>query len=143
MYVCPHCRKIINEATKEIHLVACRDQHGATRPAQPAILRLGDATITRIDLYETQDGLRVDKYPDGWLVGDKPIERTLPRDWTLKSAVAWLESQHWTIRTWPGGARAFCGQAKSVRTAGQIIRLRQRAQDRGEIEAAYNYAIDW
>lgn len=88
------------------------------------------AKITRIDLYQNPDGLLVFKYPEGWTATTRPVERNLNQEWDLDRAVAWLTENGWTVRRWPGGARAWLGKPLPVRNWGQIKRKREELTQR-------------
>lgn len=86
--------------------------------------------ITRIDLIQTGNRVRVNKYPYGWTLGTPPISSELkPEGFTIEAAVALL-GRGWTIRTWPGGARAWFGRPKPIRTRHEIQRMRDKLSER-------------
>jgi hypothetical protein len=85
------------------------------------------ANVTRIDLYQQNDGTLVFKYAEGWTASTPAISRRTvpPEEKSFDDMLAWLQSNGWTVRTWPNGARAWKGAPKPVRTAGQIMRKRE------------------
>jgi hypothetical protein len=88
--------------------------------------------ITRIDLWETPDGLLVLKFQNGWSASSRAIERHVNPKWTLDSAISWLEDNNWTVRRWgvPGraGARGWYGKMLPVRTRAEIAAKRARME---------------
>lgn len=84
--------------------------------------------ITRIDMTIVGDGtLTVRKYPAGWTASTPPVECSItPKP--LDECLTWLESHGWTIRRWPGGARAWQGEILPVRNRDSIKRLREQFQ---------------
>lgn len=84
--------------------------------------------VTRIDLQATANGLVSHKFADGWFERRRNTDlglRCEPK-WTLEAAVAWLEAHGYTVRRWPGGARAWLGEILPVRNKAQIIMLRNQ-----------------
>jgi hypothetical protein len=87
--------------------------------------------IARIDFAQTRSGVVVTKYqrlmtPDGPrdVVADYAIKPDLDLDWAL----AWCEAHGFTVRRWPGGARAFRGKPWPIRTVGEIKRRREQVE---------------
>lgn len=92
--------------------------------------------ITRIDLWETPDGLLVLKFKNGWTASTRAVERYVNPKWTLDMATAWLEENGWKVRRWgaPGaGARAWMGKELPVRTAGEIQAKRARMENNRQL----------
>lgn len=89
--------------------------------------------ITRIDMIAIPTGVLVHKYPEGWTASTPPASTTTQETLSLDWMVSWLENDGWTVRRWPGGARAWKGAMLPVRNGGQIKRkrdeLRQRWQE--------------
>lgn len=104
--------------------------------------------VTRIDLIEIDGAAR--GFPDisgvrvlKWL-GFMPLDshEELERQWgrpshesinekmTIFEMAAWLRRAGYVVYEWPGGARAFWGKPKPVRTTIQILRLRDRLTQR-------------
>jgi hypothetical protein len=73
--------------------------------------------ITRVDLFEVPTGILVRQYEDGWRTTNTANEAHINYGSTLAEMVAWFEEHGWTVRTWPGGARAFKGSPRPVRDA--------------------------
>ncbi len=86
---------------------------------------------TRIDFLKIQDGWQVTKFAerDGhWVALDSRLNPPLRGQdhFDVDQALAWLEEHGWTVRRWPGGARAWLGKPRVIRTREQIIRLRRQ-----------------
>lgn len=90
-------------------------------PNRPDVVR-----PTRIDLYQNPGGLFVLKFSDGWTASTPAYDRHLTPDWTIDAAARWLEENGWTVRRWPGGARAWLGRLLPIRTRAQIARKREQ-----------------
>lgn len=83
--------------------------------------------ITRIDLVTTEFGQVKRCWQAGWMPGDKAHQvGPLSKDWDIDSAAAKLEQDGWTVRRWPGGARAWRIKARPVRTGEYANRFRER-----------------
>lgn len=82
--------------------------------------------ITRVDMKANVNGVFVQQFEDGWTAMTPPVERHTNAETSLADMVAWFKQRGWTVREWPGGARAFRGQPMPVRTKGEILRLRRR-----------------
>jgi len=80
----------------------------------------------RIDLWARPDGrVTVTKFEDQYtLDGYIPRDTSIQEAWSLDQMAAWLEGKGWTVRRWPGGARAFKDGLKPIRTRAQIHRKR-------------------
>lgn len=74
--------------------------------------------LTRVDLYERPTGVLVMSFEDGWRTTNTANESHLNYSETLPEMVDWFRSHGWSVRTWPGGARAFKGQPRPVRSPG-------------------------
>ncbi len=86
--------------------------------------------VTRVDLIQVGEHVRVDKFPYGWTLSTPPISSDLkPDGFTLDQALDWFSGNRaWTVRTWPGGARAWLGPLIPVRTKVEIIHERSKLQ---------------
>jgi hypothetical protein len=86
--------------------------------------------VTRIDLWETPDGLLVVRFGNGWTASSQQITRHFNKEWTIDQAVNWLEDNNWKVRRWglPGhaGARGWLDKMRPVRTKAEIIAKRNR-----------------
>ena len=85
--------------------------------------------VTRIDLVTTDYGPVKRCWRAGWHPGDKALAKDVGRladGWTVESAAAKLEADGWTVRRWPGGARAWRIGARPVRTGEYASRFRER-----------------
>lgn len=82
---------------------------------------------TRIDLVTTEFGPVKRIWLAGWMPGDKAHQvGPLSEGWTVDSAAAKLEADGWTVRRWPGGARAWRIALRPVRTGEYANRFRDR-----------------
>jgi hypothetical protein len=102
--------------------------------------------ITRIDFQKIAGRWTIKKYPYGWTATTRPIsEETKPAEWDAeKEAFSWLEKNHWIVRTWPGGARAFKGEPMPIRDRLSIVRLRSRLEkefQQGHFDNLKNYDL--
>jgi hypothetical protein len=59
-------------------------------------------------------------------------------DFDLEAALAWCESNGYTVRRWPGGARAWKGEPWVIRTGWQIVKLRRKLEARWRTEFRRN-----
>lgn len=83
----------------------------------------------RIDLFENPQGyILVLKWRKGWAPGAPPCANDQNTEMDLDEMVDWLEREGWTIRRWPGGARAWRDGLRIIRTRGQILRKRKQLQ---------------
>lgn len=83
---------------------------------------------TRLDFHVLPSGTVVNKLgpnESGKLI---VIDHTVRAGFDLDGALAWCRANGWTVRTWPGGARAWHGPARPVRTRAEIQRLRDELQ---------------
>ena len=99
--------------------------------------------VTRIDFFQQVDGdWRMRKYPEGWKIGQNPMETEVVERKVAVDEIKRCEADGWTVRRWPGGARAFKGAAKPVRDGATIKAMRSDAYDRavckGQTETAQN-----
>jgi len=80
--------------------------------------------ITRLDFVELPQGALVNKILEDHVHGVSVVVATtiVP---SLENALQWCESSEWTVRRWPGGARAWWGGLRPVRSAEQIKRKRE------------------
>ena len=100
--------------------------------------------VTRVDLQETANGLVSHKFSEGWFERQRNTDLGLRCEakWTLDAAVSWLEAHGYTVRRWPGGARAWLGDILPVRNKAQIIMMRnQLAYERPHDPTQY-HALD-
>jgi len=51
---------------------------------------------------------------------------TKPAGFDLEGALTWCEQNGFTVRRWPGGARAWLGKPWPIRTRNQIQRMRHK-----------------
>ena len=81
---------------------------------------------SRIDFTEHAQGVTVVKF---WKCDGKDIPPPEGAslhgpEFDLEEALAWCEAHGYTVRRWPGGARAWKGQPWVIRTRGRIRRRR-------------------
>jgi hypothetical protein len=100
--------------------------------------------ITRIDIMQVSDKWIVKKYPYGWTGKTRPLsEKQLP-DAEAEAAVQWCKKNGWTVREFPGGARAWKGEVKPVRDASTIMKMRRQVTanfQRGEIDSRRQFDL--
>ncbi len=87
--------------------------------------------IVRMDFWQTAAGVAVTKYervatPDGPrdVVAEHAVKANLDLEWAL----AWCEAHGYTVRRWPGGARAWYGTPWPIRTVAEIKRRREQVE---------------
>lgn len=93
--------------------------------------------ITRFDFLKLRDPdqgcrevVQIRKYFDGWEAGAPPSDLEIkPANYDYERVLSWAEQNGFTVRRWPGGARAFLGKPRSVRTEGQIKSLRRMLEE--------------
>ena len=82
--------------------------------------------ITRIDFeLKAADQIIVKKYPYGWTAKTKPLQQYTCDVKASGNPVQWCKDHGWTVREWPGGARAFRGEPLPVRTGSTIAYMRR------------------
>lgn len=85
--------------------------------------------ITRIDFIVNLDGVRVKKWPFGWTFKTPPIsDEQKPPAFNLDEALDWCQRNGWTVRRYPGGARAWKGEPQPVRDRATIQFMRKGIQ---------------
>lgn len=63
---------------------------------------------------------------------DIPVSHELkPASFNLEQALDWCKANGYTVRQWPGGARAWHGSPWPIRTRAQIHRKRTQAEKQG------------
>lgn len=107
-----------------------------------------DAEIIRID-FELLEGGRciVNKFGKGIKGNLFVVDGQNKPGFDLETALAWCKQNGWTVRRWPGGARAWKRGPEPVRGSHEIIRLRDQLREnpRPELEgmgAALDLAYD-
>lgn len=81
--------------------------------------------IVRYDFQESSTGLLIQEWYEGWEPGTPPDnQRTNPAA-ELSTVLLWLNNHGWDVVSWPGGARAWKGERRPVRTRAQILRKRE------------------
>lgn len=101
--------------------------------------------IARID-FSTHDNLWiVKKFPYGWTAKTPAIKTVeYPGDFDFDGALGWCSEHGWTVRTWPGGARAWRHEIEPVRERATILSMRNQVQIRtgsGQIDSRKNYDL--
>ena len=87
--------------------------------------------VTRIDLTEKPDKtVFVCKYPEGWTAKSHPVSRYDVTHMTFDEMKDWLKGDGWTVREWPGGARAWMGKAEPIRERWEILKLRRKYSEK-------------
>ncbi len=102
---------------------------GDYRQIKAAELDRFPGRVTRIDLVTTEHGPVKRCWRAGWMPGDKALTQDVGRlaaGWTVESAADKLVADGWTVRRWPGGARAWRIAARPVRTGEWAARFRDR-----------------
>lgn len=74
--------------------------------------------VTRVDMHECPLGVIIHQFEDGWRTTNTANEAHVNYSTRLPDMVTWFRSRGWTVREWPGGARAYWGPARPVRDAG-------------------------
>lgn len=92
--------------------------------------------ITRIDLkdFPNEEGIRIEKWVQGWRANDPPYQRYNSEDMTLPEMAEWLRGEGWAVYDWtggeflgiPDGVRAYRGEPRSVRTKYQMKKRRSQ-----------------
>ncbi len=62
------------------------------------------------------------------------LTATKPITWDLQEALAWCRENGYTVHEWPGGARAWLGEAQPVRTMKSACRLLENAPESWPVE---------
>ena len=104
--------------------------------------------ITRIDftIVPVDGAVNIRKYGEGWTASTPPAITSTNRTQSLEDMLSWLEEHGWTVRRWPGGARAFRGKPMPVRTRSAIQRLRDQFREypvAGVETCTLDFALDW
>lgn len=87
--------------------------------------------ITRLDFTKLPDDrVLVNKIFEDHQRRQAVVVNTVMSSLTLDELVSWCESTGWTVRRWPGGARAWWGGLRPVRTAGAIKNKRAELMHR-------------
>ncbi|MDR3572821.1 MAG: hypothetical protein P4L50_03085 [Anaerolineaceae bacterium] len=82
--------------------------------------------ITRIDFRTIAGKVRVSKYPWGWTALTRPVtEETKPVGFDLEASLKWCADNGFTVRRFPGGARAWKGEVLPIRDRYTIQRMRR------------------
>jgi hypothetical protein len=84
--------------------------------------------ITRIDIMQVSGKWVVKKYPYGWSAKTRPLTEKQLSDSEAAFAINWCKQNGWTVREFPGGARAWKGEVKPVRDAMAIRSLRRQIE---------------
>ena len=83
----------------------------------------------RIDFSVVACGVVVTKF---WLLSGRTVApygaEVKPPEFDLDGALAWCAENGYTVRRWPGGARAWKGKPRPIRTRSQIWQKRARAE---------------
>jgi hypothetical protein len=103
--------------------------------------------ITRVDILQVAGKWSVRKYPYGWTAKTRPISQREMTDAEAATAIAWCKQHGWTVREFPGGARAWKGEVKPVRDASTIKMLRRQIEanfrrNEVDVRARFDMAFD-
>jgi hypothetical protein len=102
--------------------------------------------ITRVDLYQNPNGIFICKYAEGWTASTPAIARYTISDRSLDDLVDALQrTSGWTVRRWPGGARAWRGKPMPIRSRTAILRKRDevtRLHPSGVQVCTLDFALD-
>ena len=93
--------------------------------------------ITRADLIQVSGKWKYSKYPRGWTAKTRPLVEREVSDEEAASILNWCKDNHWQVREFPGGARAWKYEVQPVRDSSTIQRMRRQVVahfDRGEID---------
>lgn len=61
---------------------------------------------------------------------DVPLSHSIKDgDFCLAAALQWCKEHGYIVRSWPGGARAWKGKLRVIRTGHEIMRLRRQLED--------------
>ncbi len=95
------------------------------RPDRIDFTALGDGRVIVVKLWHDSENRQ-----------DIPVSRdTKPDGFSLDEALEWCRNNGYVVRTWPGGARAWKGELRVIRTAHEIMRLRRKLE--AEWQAAF------
>lgn len=95
--------------------------------------------VTRVDFINQFDGWHIKKYPSGWKADTRPMSDVIKTEEEINSAIAWCESNGWTVRKTKTSVRAFKGVIKPVHDASTIKAMRSRATPD---QRFYDFAFD-
>lgn len=84
--------------------------------------------VDRVDFWEVPEGIIIVKFHRE-RGKDRTIERRIQgATFDLEGALAWCEDHGFTVRRWPGGARAWRGKPWPIRTQQQIFHKRREME---------------
>jgi hypothetical protein len=99
-----------------------------TPKVNPITPAMPDVEITRMDFVSLEGGkVTVNKLGQGFYGKLVVIQSNPVAD--LESALSWCVSHGWTVRRWPGGARAWKNGLEPVRSKSEVIRLRDELRN--------------
>ena len=103
--------------------------------------------ITRIDFASHDQVWRIKKFPYGWSAKTPALKiEERPGDFDLGGALDWCRHHGWTVREWPGGARAFKDGLIPVRERAAIQSMRRTVQNNmalGHPDAHNQFDLDY
>ena len=98
------------------------------RPGRGRALR---GEITRCDFFLSGGAWTVKKFPYGWTARTYPITtEKKPAEFDIEETLAWCQENGWTVRRWPGGARAWKGEPLPIRDQRAVLIMRRRAENK-------------
>jgi predicted RNA-binding protein len=140
----PAIRDFVPQASIERVLFEC-EKHGFSVEMMDAFHgRALRGKVTRIDLIQQDGKWLVSKYPYGWTAKTRPISKSELDQQAADQALAWLKAEGWTVREFPGGARAWRGEVKPIRDQATIRMLRRQIDlnySRSELDARRQYDL--
>ena len=103
--------------------------------------------ITRMDFMQLPAGVNVRKFPYGWTASTRPMTDETKMDFDLDGALTWCKDHGYTVRNFPGGARAFLGIPLPIRDRSTILKMRRQIEQRltptGDNAQFYDLAFDF
>jgi len=82
--------------------------------------------FNRIDVLKGLDCVQIWFFEPGERQAQEKNYYEKPKDFELVAFLKIVESIGWTVRQWDNGARAFKGEPFPIRSATQIIKIRDR-----------------
>lgn len=122
----PFSMDYVHNISIERILFQCEDAGFTCEMCDPSHGRALRGEITRIDIMQISGKWQVLKFPRGWTGKTRPISKRELTDDEAKTAIQWCKQNRWSVREFPGGARAWKGEVKPVRDASTIMRIRRQ-----------------
>lgn len=100
--------------------------------------------VIRIDILQIAGKWIGRKFPHGWTAKTRSFpEKELSED-QASAVIRWCKENKWTVREFPGGARAWKYEVRPVRDAYAIQKMRSQVVanfDRGEIDTRRQFDL--